>query len=301
MPVDTDPGGEAPTRDYDGLFKSLLQAHPEDTLRVLFGAELAGHEVILEGPTEQQRRLTRTMDKVFLVRRDEREQDRAKKEGRPIPLHDVYHVEIQVNRTPDFEERMVSYWSSVALRYNKQRHRIHQLVLWPLGDGYIGNFRRDGLQLEYDSINVPDGLDLKQVLSSYLAPLALWSENAPPGAVEQVADAIMATADPDQQLVLIEMGKLGSETLAVQLIEALVRRGMSDILEQTAVGRDIARRNHEEGREQGHVDSMALLLKHSYGPIDDLAELARKLVATDHEQHLEWVMNKVPLEQLRSA
>jgi hypothetical protein len=291
MPVD------APARDFDGLFKSLMEAHPEDTLRVLFGADLTGREPVVEGPTEQQRRLTRNKDKVFVVR--------ANEEGDAATLHDVYHIEIQIDRTADFEERMVSYWSSIALRYDRQRHRIHQLVLWPLGGGYSGYFQRDRLRLRYESVNVPDDLDPDQVLSTPLAPLALWARDAPASAVDRVADAIAATADPDEQLVLVELGKLGPGPLAIQLIEALVRRGMSDILEQTTVGRDIARRNHEEGREEGRaegrVDSMALLLKHSYGPIDDLAELARKLVATDHEQHLEWVMNKVPLEQLRSA
>ncbi|GIF17496.1 hypothetical protein BJ973_009539 [Actinoplanes tereljensis] len=87
----------------------------------------------------------------------------------------------------------------------------------------------------------------------------------------------------------------------IELVETLARRGMDDILEKTSVGRDIARRNREEGREEGHADSMVLLLRLNYGDIDDLQELAHKLVATNHEQHLKWVTDRVPLEQLRSV
>jgi hypothetical protein len=58
-----------PAPDYDGLFKSLMEAYPEDTLRVLFGVELDGRHPVLDGPTEQQRHLTRSVDKVFVLHR----------------------------------------------------------------------------------------------------------------------------------------------------------------------------------------------------------------------------------------
>lgn len=141
--------------------------------------------------------------------------------------------------------------------------------MWPLGGGYTGNFRRDDLTLEYGSVSVPDDLDPEQLLSSSLAPLALWSKNAPADAVDRVADAIAAVQDPDEQLVLVELGKLGPGPIAILLIETLVRRGMSDVLEQTSVGRDIARRN----REETAIEDMSVLLKHNYGPLDDLRRL----------------------------
>ncbi|GIM96267.1 hypothetical protein [Paractinoplanes toevensis] len=305
MPVDATPGSKASRKDYDGLFKSMFEAHPEDTLRILFGAELDGRQVVLEGPTEQQRRLTRSRDKVYLALRDREEQDRAEKDGLPIPLHDVYHLEVQVERVTDFEERMMSYWSSLALKYSRARHRLHQVVVWPFGGGYPGNFQRDGAALRYTSWNLAEDLDPEYILASGLAPLALWSKNPPPDAVERVAETIAATADPDERLVLVELGKLGPRPIATQLVKALMRRGMSDILEGTEFARDLARRKIEEGRaegrDEGRVEALAALLKHHYGAIDDLPELARKLAAVDYEQHLQWVTDRVPLEQLRAV
>jgi predicted transposase YdaD len=87
---------------------------------------------------------------------------------------------------------------------------------------------------------------------------------------------------------------------------------MNNILEETEFGRDLARRKLEQGREEGRQEGrqegrdetrrafMSALLKHNYGPIPDLQELAHRLVADNHEQHLEWVMDCVPLERLRS-
>ncbi|MDY7090287.1 MAG: hypothetical protein SYR96_35000, partial [Actinomycetota bacterium] len=136
----------ASTRDFDGLFKKLLEAHPRESLQQLCGARVDGEMVVLDGPTEQPRQRSLQLDKVFLVRR-----------GEGVPA-DVYHVEVQVKRTGDFQERMVSYWASLALRYQRAEHRIHQVVLWPLGGGYPGRFRRDRAQLDYRSVNVPDDL-----------------------------------------------------------------------------------------------------------------------------------------------
>ena len=131
-------------RDFDGLYKALLDSHPREALTLLCGARLDGREVILEGPTEQPRQRSRQADKVFLV-----------PNGDGVPA-DVYHVEIQVKRTEDFQERMVSYWASLALKYRRADHRIHQIVLWPQGGGYPGHFRRDHARLDYHAVNVPD-------------------------------------------------------------------------------------------------------------------------------------------------
>src|SRR3954471_3863688 len=113
-------------RGFDGLYKALLEAHPRDALHLLCGARLDGRTVVLDGPTEQPRQRSRQRDKVFLVRHSE---------GVPA---DVYHVEVQLQRTENFQERMVSYWASLALKYRRADHRIHQVVVWPLGGGYPG-------------------------------------------------------------------------------------------------------------------------------------------------------------------
>lgn len=285
-----------PAPDYDGLFKSLMEAYPEDTLRVLFGVELDGRHPVLDGPTEQQRHLTRSVDKVFVLHRSPEERQRAEDAGRPIPLHDVYHLEVQIKRSRDFPARMATYFCSLALKYDESQYRIHQLALWPKGGGCAGRFRRGRMSHEYDSVSLPEDLNSDQLLASWLAPLALWSKNPPPTAAEQVADRIAAVPNRDHQLVLLELGKLGAGPLAIELIEALIRRGMSDILEQTAFGRDLARRS----RQEANTDTMALLLKLGYGPLDDLQELAQRLAAANYEQHVEWVTSRVPLERLRS-
>jgi hypothetical protein len=207
---------------------------------------------------------------------------------------------------------MATYFCSLALKYDETQYRIHQLALWPKGGGCAGRFRRGRMSHEYDSVSLPEDLDSDQLLASWLAPLALWSKNPPPTAAEQVADRIAAVPNRDHQLVLLELGKLGAGPLAIELIEALIRRGMSDILEQTAFGRDLARRSRQEGiaegraegiaegRAEGHTSAMIHLLKLYYGSLDDLQELAQRLAATNYEQHLEWVTNRVPLERLRS-
>jgi hypothetical protein len=175
------------------------------------------------------------------------------------------------------------------------------VALWPLGGGYEGNYRRDGMTLRYHSVSVPDDLDPEQILASSMAPIALLSRNPPADAVDRVVDAIAAATDPDARLVLVELAEPGPEAIAIQLIEALARRGMSDILEQTSVGRDIARRNREEAQREAQIEDMSVALEHSYGPIPDLRDLAHKLSTTNHRQHFAWVMDRVPLEQLRSA
>jgi len=252
--------------------------------------------VVLDGPTEQPRQRSRQRDKVFLVRHSD---------GAPA---DIYHFEVQVQRTEDFQERMVSYWAALALKYRRADHRIHQFVLWPLGGGYPGRFRRDRVRLDYRSVNVPDDLDPGTLLAGPLAPLALWSQKPPPDLVERVAERIAATGAVEEQLVQIELGMLVGGSLAVQVLEALRRRGMNDVLEQTESGREIARRNREagleqgreQGLEQGRVDGMRAVLRAKYGELDDLDELARRLAARDHDANFARIIAGATLAQLRS-
>jgi len=291
------PSGDAssergPARDFDGLYKALLEAHPREALHLLCGVRLGGRAVVLDGPTEQPRQRSRQRDKVFLVR-----------QSAGVPA-DIYHVEVQLQRTEDFQERMVAYWAALALKYRRSEHRIHQVVLWPLGGGYPGRFRRDQARLDYRSVNVPDDLDPGSLLGSPLAPLALWSQKPPADLVERVADRIAATGELEEQLVQIELGMLVGGSLAVQVLEALRRRGMSDVLEQTQSGREIARRNREQGleqgREQGHIDGMRALLQARYGDLPDLDDLARRLAGRDHDGNIARIVAGATLAELRS-
>jgi len=284
--------GPAPARDFDGLYKALLEAHPRDALHLLCGARLDGRAVVMDGPTEQPRQRSRQRDKVFLVRH-----------SNGIPA-DVYHVEVQVQRTEDFQERMVAYWAALALKYRRSDHRIHQVVLWPLGGGYAGRFQRDQARLDYRSVNVPDDLDPGVLLASPLAPLALWSQKPPHDLVDQVADRIAATTAIEEQLVQIELGMLVGGSLAGQVLEALRRRGMNDVLEQSESGREIARRNLErgleQGLEQGHVDSMRVILRARFGDLADLDDLARRLTERDHDGNIARIVAGATLAELRS-
>jgi predicted transposase YdaD len=275
-------------RDFDGLYKALLEAHPRDALHLLCGARLDGGAVVLDGPTEQPRQRSRQRDKVFLVRH---------RDGVPA---DIYHVEVQVQRTEDFQERMVAYWAALALKYRHSEHRIHQVVLWPLGGGYPGRFRRDQARLDYRSVNVPDDLDCGMLLAGPLAPLALWSQKPPHDLAERVADRIAATSALEEQLVQIELGMLVGGSLALQVLEALRRRGMNDVLEQTESGREIARRNREQGLEQGHVDGMRALLQARFGEFADLDDLARRLAERDHDGNITRIVAGASLAELRS-
>jgi predicted transposase YdaD len=285
----------APTRDFDGLYKALLEAHPREALHLLCGARVDGRAVVLDGPTEQQRQRSRLRDKVFLVRHDD---------GAPA---DVYHVEVQVQRTEDFQERMVAYWASLALKYRRKEHRIHQVVVWPLGGGFPGRFRRDRAKLDYRSVNVPDDLDPGVLLGGPLAPLALWSQKPPHDLVERVADRIAETAALEEQLVQIELGMLVGGPLAAQVLEALRRRGMSDVLEQTESGREIARRNRERGLEQGlergleqgRIEGMRAVLRVSYGDLDDLDDLARRLTDRDYDGNIARILAGASVAELR--
>lgn len=161
----------APPRDFDGIFKALLDAHPRDALQLLCGATLRDGDVITPEPTEQPRQRNRQCDKVVTIRHED---------GTPT---DVYQV---------------------------------------------------------------------------------------------------------------------GGSLATQLVEALRRRGMNNILEQTETGREIARKSREEGREAGHVDLMRAALRAAYGDIADLDELAGRLADRDHSGNIGRIVAGATLDDLRA-
>lgn len=82
---------------------------------------------------------------------------------------------------------------------------------------------------------------------------------------------------------------------------------MNDVLEQTESGREIARRNREQGLEQGReqgleqgrVDGMRALLRARFGDLDDLDDLARRLAERDHDGNIARIVAGATLAELR--
>jgi hypothetical protein len=79
---------------------------------------------------------------------------------------------------------------------------------------------------------------------------------------------------------------------------------MNDVLAQTESGREIARRNLEQGLKQGlergRVAGMRALLLAKYGDLDDLDDLARRLADGDHDGNIARIIAGATLAQLRS-
>jgi hypothetical protein len=55
-PSDVASSEQAPARDFDGLYKALLEARPREASHLLCSARLEDLAVILDGPTEQAAR-----------------------------------------------------------------------------------------------------------------------------------------------------------------------------------------------------------------------------------------------------
>lgn len=79
---------------------------------------------------------------------------------------------------------------------------------------------------------------------------------------------------------------------------------MNDVLEQSESGREIARRNREQGLEQGleqgHIDGMRAILRARFGELADLDDLARRLVDSDHDGNIARIVAGATLAELRS-
>ncbi|KUL29202.1 hypothetical protein [Actinoplanes awajinensis] len=268
------------------MYKALMEAHPKDALRLLCRVEVGDHTVVTDGPTEQVRQRSLQRDKVFMV-------------SRPDGTVDVHHIEVQVKRTGDFPARMAAYWAGLAIKYEDPRHQIHQTAVWPVGGGPPGSLRRNRMHLEWDSVNVPDDLDPEALLASPLAPLVLWSSRRPADFADRIGGRIGELPNPEQQLVLVDLCMLAEEGLAAQVVTALRSRGMGNVLEGTEAGREIAQKNLDRGLEQGLVRSMRLTLQTRFGDIPGLDDLARKLVAEDHDANLVKVVSGVPLTELQ--
>lgn len=274
------PSDVAPARDFDGQYKALFKAHPREALEILCGAQIGGREVILEAPTELAFPRNRHCDLVFTI------------PGGGDGRGDVYHIEFQLKRTGDFQERMVAYWGLLAVKYPQAEYDIHQVVFWPEGGGYPGRFQRNGALLIYLDVNVPDDLDPEVLLGSPLAALALATRKPPPDLVERLADVIAGLDDYEEQLRQINLSMLVEGTLVAQLVDAVKRRGMSNVLANTETGREI--------REEGHADSIRILLRANFGEISDLEELSKRLTAQDYAGNLVRIAAGATLEELRA-
>ena len=75
---------------------------------------------------------------------------------------------------------------------------------------------------------------------------------------------------------------------------------MNDVLAQTESGREIARRNREQGLEQGRADGMRALLRARYGDLADLDDLARRLADGDHDGNIARIVAGATVAELRS-
>ena len=75
---------------------------------------------------------------------------------------------------------------------------------------------------------------------------------------------------------------------------------MNNILEQTETGREIARKNREAGREEGHVDVMRAALQAAHGDITDLDKLARHLADRNHGANIARIVAGATLDDLRA-
>lgn len=115
--------------------------------------------------------------------------------------------------------------------------------------------------------------------------------------MERVVDRIAATSVREEQVALVELGMPAESRLAEHLIEALRRRGMSHVLEQSELRREIARRNLEQGVEVGHVGSMRAILLSKFGDLDDLAH---RLVEHDNDANIARILAGATLADLRS-
>ena len=71
---------------------------------------------------------------------------------------------------------------------------------------------------------------------------------------------------------------------------------MDNILEQTDAGREIARKD----REEGYVDGMRAALRAAHGDITDLDQLARRLVARDTSGNIARIIAGATLDDLRA-
>jgi flagellar biosynthesis/type III secretory pathway protein FliH len=82
---------------------------------------------------------------------------------------------------------------------------------------------------------------------------------------------------------------------------------MTNILEQAASGREIARRNWEkgfkqgyiEGLDQGQVEGIRALLRAAYGEFTDMDDLARRLLDRDRDR-IARIVAGATLAEIRS-
>jgi hypothetical protein len=147
-----------------------------------------------------------------------------------------------------------------------------------------------------DALQVLCGVTLQDGDVVTVEPFDFGKPLPPEELVERVIYRIVSAEEHEDELLQTELGELVGDSLATQLVEALRRRGMNNILEQTETGRE----SREQGREQGRVDSMRAALQAAYGDISDLDELAHRLADRDNSGHLARIIAGATLDDLRT-
>jgi len=265
-------GGNA--RPWDAAWKNVLTGFGEVVLRDVCRLPVDAMQIVMPLPTELPRPVH--ADCVFKI---------AGRDDAPdAPPRQVIHIEVQVRPEPQFEMRLASYYTWLSLTHGVEPH---QVVILPQGGPYTGRatFRR--LRLEYDVVDVRT-LDPGAVLAGPLAPLALWSTTGAAGSsgpldpadlVEQVVDQIAKVDDPGHQQVLVQLAILKPE-VAPLIVNALGRRNMSNLIEDTEVGRALIAQGRTEGRAEGRAEALLVLLEDSFPGADGLDDLALHLART---------------------
>ena len=285
MPGDGEAEGADEARqrraDWDGAWKRLVTSFPEQVLGLVCGLDVEGVEVV-GLPTE----LPRPMfpDLVFRLKSSSgAEADR------------LAHLEVQTQPDRGFELRLATYFVLLAHQYKMVPH---QVVIMPAGGPFTGRYRLGPLSLDYQVVDVTD-LKPGPLLDGPLAPLALWSaghrddQEWPAHVVEVVADRIRSLPDGDLQVLLAQLVILKGEDATSLLFEALERRTMSNVLENTAFGRRVRREVCEE--------ALLAVLEDRFGDASGLEQIAERLAAAgDFRAGLKRIRAAASLEDLRS-
>jgi predicted transposase YdaD len=273
--------------DWDGAWKQLVTCFPAQVLGQVCGLDVAGLEIIAL-PTEMHRPMF--PDLVFRM-----------KDPSGQGADRLVHLEVQAQSESGFELRVATYFVLLA---NRHKMVPHQVVIMPAGGPFTGRYSLGPLSLDYQVVDVTT-LPSDELLAGPLAPLALWSMEHhddpawPARVVEIVVDRIRELPDRDLQVLLAQLVILKGEDATSLLAEALDRRTMSNVLENTAVGQRLREEGREEGREEALAGGLLVMLQERFGEVSGLKQVAERLAATgDFRVGLERIRAAASLEDL---
>lgn len=282
-------------KPFDATLKHLLEAYPQDWVRLL-GLQEAGPVQVLDADLAT---ITAEADKVFRL-------------GEPNPW--LLHLELQSSYDPRLGQR--------SLRYNVLLESRHELpvqsiliLLRPEADGREMNGRvrrqlpngRPYLEFEYDVVRVWQ-LPAESILQSGLgtlplAPLATVSDEALPRIIQRMEDRFSHEAGPGEAASLwtaayVLMGLKYPREFAAQLLKGV--RAMKEsttyqaILEEGEV-KGLARGRAEEARRillalgkkrLGPPDARVQATVQAIADVDHLEQLTERLLDVSSWQEL---------------